>query len=790
MQLDDFIRFRDKGTGIAFVEQTLYRTVPHTRAGIQDGIERAAASLRALGVIEGDRVILWGENSARWVMTFYACVLSRIVVVPIDASFSATFVGKVQTATQAKLVFSDSDAPAWNQLFEGPARPVETVAPDPKTLLEIIYTSGTTAEPKGVMITHGNLLSNLVPVHNEIQKYKRYAIPFRPLGFVHLIPLSHLFGQIMALFIPQMLDGKVIFTDPAPPNVIRAIKKNRASVLICVPRQLGMLHKSVEKSFEVHPREVQTKGVPGVLLRWWHYRRIHRAFGWKFWAFISGGAALPVAEEQFWRMLGYTVIQGYGLTETAPSVTITHPFKIVQGSVGQKLPGVEVKIAADGEVLVRGENVTPGYYGDETATQAAFEDGWLRTGDLGRFDEAGNLVLLGRKKEVIVTSEGLNVYPQDVEDVLNVDPRVRESAVVASVEGGPVHAVLVLQPGIATDEVPRIVSDANRKLERHQQIRSGSVWPEKELPRTSTGKLRRTAVAAGSTAASAPRTTEQIVARLLAGVRAGEDLRLDQDLGLSSLERVELMVELEQASGAPIDDAAFSRAKSLSEIADLVRALPVATETAGSYPEWQWPTHAALRLLRFVSFYGLVFPLLRLRVRVEATGVEHLPPHPVPLLFVSNHQSILDVPAILRALPSRYRMRLAPAMGTGRKTIEMLAAGLFFNTYPLPGTSVGLRGAIQHTGLLVDCGYSPLVFPEGERTRDGKMQPFRQGIGVITKHVGLPVVPVRITGAYEVWPMQARGPGKGVISVCFGKPLDLTGKDPATITNALEIIYR
>lgn len=790
MQIDDFIRFREKGTDIAFVEQTLYRTVPHTRADIQDGIERATSSLRELGVNAGDRVILWGENSARWVMTFYACVLSRIVVVPIDASFSSAFVEKIQVATQAKLVCSDFDLSAWKRLFDGPARPLEPVQADPKTLLEIIYTSGTTAEPKGVMITHGNLLSNLVPVYNGIKKYKHYAIPFRPLGFAHLIPLSHLFGQIMALFIPQILDGKVIFTDSAPPNVIRALKKNRVSVLTCVPRQLGMLHKSVEKLFEVQPHEVKIKGVPGVLLRWWHYRRIHRALGWKFWAFISGGAALPVAEEQFWRMLGYTVIQGYGLTETAPSVTITHPLKIVQGSVGQKLPGIDVKIAGDGEVLVRGENVTPGYYGDEAATRAAFEGGWLRTGDLGRFDESGNLVLLGRKKEVIVTSEGLNVYPQDVEDVLNLDPRVRESAVVASMEGGPVHAVLVLQPGIAQDETPRIVADANRKLERHQQIRSGTVWPEKELPRTSTGKLRRTAIAAGSTAGSAPQTTEQIVARLLSGVRAGEDLRLDQDLGLSSLERVELMVELEQVGGAPIDDAAFSRAKSLSEIADLVRAMPVASEATGTYPAWSWPTNAAIRLLRFVTLYGLVFPLLRVRVRVEVTGVEHLPSASPPLLFVSNHQSILDVPAILRALPPRYRSCLAPAMGTGRKTIEMLAAGVFFNTYPLPTTSVGLRGAIQHTGSLVDRGYSPLVFPEGARTQDGGIQPFRPGIGVIAKHVGLPVLPVRITGAYEVWPIQARGPGKGVISVHFAKPMDFTGKDPAIITNILESCYR
>lgn len=792
MQIHDFLRFREKD-GVAFVEQTLYRTTPHTYAEVQDGIERVVASFNKLGLKEGDRVILQGEKTARWAMTFYACVLLRIVVVPIDASFSASFVEKVRAATQAKLVCSDSDLPSWKRLFEGSAAPIELAPPDPKTLLEIIYTSGTTSEPKGVMITHGNLLSNLVPVYKEIQKYRAYARPFHPLGFVHLIPLSHLFGQIMALFIPQMLNGKVIFVDPAPPNVVRAVKNNHASVVTCVPRQIEMLHRNLEKSFEIRPQEVRMKGVPGVLLRWWKYRQVHRAFGWKFWAFISGGAALPVDEEKFWRMLGYTLIQGYGLTETAPSVTITHPLKIVQGSVGQKLPGIEVKIAEDGEVLVRGDNVTPGYYGDDAATQAAFAgDGWLRTGDLGRFDEAGNLVLLGRKKEVIVTAEGLNVYPQDVESVLNHDPRVRESAAVARVEDGrtSVHAVLVLQHGISPAEVPRIVAEANRQLESHQQIRSGSLWHEMELPRTTTGKLKRSAVTAGPTTAVSPQTTEQIVARLLSGVREGEDLRLDQDLGLSSLERVELMAELEQATGTPIDDEVFARAKSLSEIAGLVRDLPVfASDKATTYPAWRWPTWAVVRLIRFMTFYGLIFPLLRTRIKVQATGLENLPADATPLLFVCNHQSILDVVAILKALPARYRMRLAPAMGTGRMKIEMLACGVFFNIYPLPSTSVGLRGAIQHTGEMADRGYSPLVFPEGARTLDGKIQPFRQGVGVIARHVGLPVAPIKLKGAFEVWPIHARGPGKGVISVHFEKPVDFTGADPVKITNTLELMY-
>ncbi len=325
-----------------------------------------------------------------------------------------------------------------------------SITPDPEQLLEIIFTSGTTGEPKGVMITHGNLLANLVPIYEEYQKYKKYAVPFSPLRFIHLIPLSHLFGQVMGLFIPQMLGGTVIYTPITAQPIIQASRKNRASVITCVPQELSLLRKYSTKKFTVRDEEPLKKAsvLTTVLSRWWKYRSIHREFGWKFWAFIVGGATLPPEDEEFWKRLGYVVIQGYGMTETAPSITITHPFKgLKTGFVGKKLPGLEIRIAEDGEILVRGPHVSPGYYENAAATEEVFKEGWLHTGDLGKFDEDGNLQLLGRKKEVIVTSEGLNVYPDDVERVLNQNPAVAESAVVPKQAGSRsvVHAVLILK---------------------------------------------------------------------------------------------------------------------------------------------------------------------------------------------------------------------------------------------------------------------------------------------------------------------------------------------------------
>jgi long-chain acyl-CoA synthetase len=774
--------FRTNKNKKAFIEQTPYRSRISTYHDIEQGAYRIAASFQKLGIKEADRVIIWGENSARWAMTFYACLLSRVVAVPMDASFTAEYVDKIRSITEARLVCSDHDPQAWNSLLqENASFDVNPNPPPPETLSEIIYTSGTTGDPKGVMITHGNLLANLIPVYNEIQKYKKYTRFFSQLGFVHLIPLSHLFGQVMGLFIPQMIGAKVIFSDPSPPQVVRAVKNHHASAVICVPHELALIRKLVERRAvkRAAPTNVR-KGIAGILQKWWRYREVHQMLGWKFWSFIVGGATLPQEEERFWGELGYAVIQGYGLTETAPSVTITHPFKgIVQGSVGKVLPGMEVKIAKDGEVLVRGGNVSPGYFRNEEATRAMFEDGWLQTGDLGRFDENGNLVLLGRKKEVIVLAGGMNVFPQDIEDIINRDPRVIDSAVVngGTDEKPRVHASLILKDASANPE--EIIQKANSNLQPHQQIQSWTVWPEKEFPRTSTGKLKRFAIQRGMGAAAIEESAvEKVAAQLLEGI-AG-----DADLSLSSLERVELMMELEKKTGVELNESEFAKAKTVSDVVKLIDQ--PSTAEAEAYNPWMWRLFWPVRILRTVLWYVLASPALKLRLKIHTSGLENLQKLTPPVLFVANHQSILDAPVILRALPPSWRRKLSPAMGANRPTLDLAAASFFFNTYLLPVTSVGLRGAIQHTAWLADHDYSPLVFPEGKRTPDGNLLPFRPGIGVIAKETGLPVVPVLLHGVFEIWPEHARGPGKGDVKVHFGEPFDFSGKEPVEISAILE----
>src|SRR5205823_1205254 len=264
---------------------------------------------------------------------------------------------------------------------------------------------------------------------------------------------------------------------------IRQIRARRISVLVCVPKILEVLKEHV---LHVAP-EAAVPAPEGMhwMRRWWWYRRIHRLFGLKFWAMVVGAAPLDPGVETFWGRLGFVVVQGYGLTETAPIVTLNHPLRAARGAVGKPIGGVDVKIADDGEILVRGENVTRGYFNAPEETRTAFRDGWFHTGDIGEFDAQGQLHIRGRKKEMIVTPEGLNVFPEDVERALNAQPGVRESAVVgAPVVGSAaerVQAVLVLEPEADADA---IVRTANTQLQDHQKVRAAAVWPGDALPRT------------------------------------------------------------------------------------------------------------------------------------------------------------------------------------------------------------------------------------------------------------------------------------------------------------------
>ncbi len=564
------------------VEQRSYRQTAQAARAL-------AVRLREAGVRKGDKVVLWSENRPEWVAAFWACLLVGAIVVPVDFRASAAFLLRIRDRVEARVVWigdevvwpEGGDPQPWRlaEVDWSDARTTSIEAVSRDDIAEIVFTSGATADPKGVIITHRNILANVVPVETEIRKYRRYGRPFFPLRFLNLLPLSHMFGQAMATFIPPILPGVVVFMRGySPEEILRQIRGRRISVLVSVPKILEILREYILHQFP----EAGALLPPGThwLRLWWHYRRIHRLFGWKFWAFVVGAAPLAPDVEEFWSRLGFLTIQGYGLTETAPIVTLNHPFHTRRGTVGKPIGGVEVKIAPDGEILVRGENVSSGYFG-QTA-EAASEGGWLHTGDIGAFDAEGRLSVKGRKKEMIVTPEGLNVFPEDVERVLNETPGVKESAAVGL---DRVHAVLVLEPGADADA---IVREANGKLEDHQRIQGVSLWPERELPRTEgTAKLKRAAIwqwvnSGGQAGHVEPSRSgsglDQLLAQYAHGRRLTPETTLEE-LGLSSLERVEMMIQL------GVSEPDFQAARTVGDLASIrehpaVRGAPRAGDSA------------------------------------------------------------------------------------------------------------------------------------------------------------------------------------------------------------------
>jgi long-chain acyl-CoA synthetase len=478
-----------------------FRTRTYSYMEVARAARGFSARLAAARLRKGDTVVFWSENRPEWIVAFWGCLLAGIIVVPIDYRTSAGFLARISRKVAAKLILigedvpplSAAEAPVWLlhelEWSDGVPPPVAIGRED---VAEIIFTSGATGDPKGVVITHRNVLANIVPVEREVRKYRALGRPLFPLRFLNLLPLSHMFGQAMATFIPPMLPGTVIFMRGYHPgDIVALIKQRRVSVLVCVPKILDVLRAHI---LRIAPDAAAAAPTGHLVFRWWRYRRVHRLFGLKFWSFVVGAAPLDAELEAFWSGRGFAVIQGYGLTETAPIVSVTHPFRIKAGSVGKAIAGVDVKIAPDGEILVRGENVTGGYFQADAETAKAFEGGWFHTGDIGEIGPDGRLFVRGRKKDLIVTPEGLKVFPEDVERVLNHIPGVRGSAAVGAPSGPEagserVHAVLVLEPGVDPDAVAR---DANAHLEDHQKIRRALVWPGTELPRTEgTGTLDR-----------------------------------------------------------------------------------------------------------------------------------------------------------------------------------------------------------------------------------------------------------------------------------------------------------
>jgi len=631
--LDDFRRYHSE---IAVVRYQGNRRRVTTYGQIASLAGRFAALLVQRGIRSGDRVIVWGENSAEWIAAFHGCMLRGVLAVPLDASGTAEFAARIATDVNPALAVGDmvlvSQLPVGvpRIAFEdwATALPAQEAGPIPSlsadTPLEILFTSGTTGDPKGIVLTHGNVLASFAPIEQGAQPYLRYEPLIHPMRILHTLPLSHVFGQTMGLWVPPIFRAELHFESRlVAARLVETIRRERISVLAAVPRVHALLRTYLESTIPGLAERIDALGADAKsmnpLRKWWRFRDVHRALGFKFWALISGGGALPAPLEAFWNALGLLVVQGYGMTETTALITLNHPFHVAQGTIGKPLAGREVKLGPDGEVLVRGAAISHATWSGGALHTRTNE--WLATGDLAETEPTGELRFLGRKSEVIVTAAGLNLHPEDLEAAIEQEPGVAACAVVPmETPNGPEPVAVLAMRGQngQNGQAAAVIEHANARLAEFQRLRRWVVWPEPDLPRTSTGKVRRKAVAAelkqmqavaasnghshgeshngngnchqngngsqnstgsqnGNGSHPAPSDwlmglIAQITGETPAG--ASDELHLTEDLHLDSLGRVQLAAAIEERLGIVSEDGLLDQAQTLGDLRRLLAAGP------------------------------------------------------------------------------------------------------------------------------------------------------------------------------------------------------------------------
>ena len=811
------------GPKTALLTRRGYRLQRWSYTYLREFGDRAAAHLLETGLQRGDTVLVWAPNMPEWVALYFGCVRASIILVPLDIRCSDDFAARVKEQTDPRCVYVSRHARPQVETLGIPVRYLEELPdavsavtsdpgiapPDENDTAEVMFTSGTTGDPKGVVLTHGNVASNVLAATQIVPSRSRYRL-------LSLLPLSHMLEQTVGLLAPLSGGATVVYPTSRQPRVIfSTLQQQRITTLLLVPQVLQLFWNAIEQEVSRRGKDKAWHHMLGAArrlpmpLRRLLFRSVHRQLGGSLEFIMCGGAYLDPELVRNWELLGIPVLQGYGTTEAAPIVSSHSPHDRKADSVGVVLPGQEAKVGEDGEILIRGPNVTQGYWWNPDATEAAFENGWYRTGDLGYFDADGHMHLRGRKKDVIVLDNGMNVYAQDVEAAIKENADVEDACVVGVPGRGrsvQVHAVLLLRDGAG--EPKAIVSRANRHLAEHQRVQGSTVWPFADLPRTHTFKVKKKEVlefvlkgsragGIGDAASGRAFTGTEILHRILAELADVSveailpSASLGDGLGLDSLRRIELLAAVEGEIGVYVDESQVGEATTVQELEEMVALAAPATDRP-TFAEW--PLAPPARIAR-AAFQNLVLPpVLRLIMPTVVEGAEHLERLRGPVVFAANHVSHADTPAVLRALPPPWRNRTAVAaaadfwFGTG--SLRSGLAGLLFNAFPFSRTD-STGPSLEYCGRLLERGWSILIYPEGTRSTNGRMAPFKSGMGLMAVQLGVPVVPVQIQGTYEVLSRDEVWPRRGRVRVRFGEALRFAPGTPyVEATGAVEEAVR
>jgi long-chain acyl-CoA synthetase len=816
----------------------------------EDGVERftyrqlgarvaeVASFLAGAGVVAGDRCAILAENSPLWCAAYLGILEAGAIAVPFDTTYTDAQVAALLRDAGARVVFASPQydraarnaAPA-DVLIVGlgaelPRGPVVTCPAGRDDAAAILYTSGTTADPKGVVLTHGNLLAEKDGAFAAVNVSEHDIV----LG---VLPLFHALAQMANLLLPFSAGAHVVFLETLNTReLLRALDEEGITVFVCVPQFFYLIHQRVVG--DVARRGAAARAMFTALLAvnarlrqfglnagGLFFGRVHRSLGRRMRLLITGGSKFDEAIGRELYNLGLTILQAYGLTETSGAATITRPGEPIE-TVGRPFPHTVIRIAAggreeaDGEVLIRGPIVMAGYWNRPGATADVLKDGWLHTGDLGRLDARGRLVITGRSKDVIVLSSGKNIYPEEIEAHYRQSPFIKDLCVIGVTPPGDpsaerLHAVVIPDMDVLrerkivnTTELIRFeLEGLSVSLPAHKRVLGFDVSLD-PLPRTTTGKVKRHEVRRRRDAAQGGRirdaeeieeTTEPHVARVIdavrkvvrAGVRVGAGSNLELDLGLDSMERVELMALLEGQFGIRMPAEV---AQSAMLVRDLAEAFRGATAPPGAAGELAWSSllevpHPSDELRALTRPRRLIAPLLfatarvlvRLLARPGVSGLEQLPIRG-PFIITPNHQSYLDPFVLVGVLPYAIFAELffvgaaeyfdTPLTAWLARKVNIVAVDPDANLLP----------AMQAGAFGLRAGKVLVLFPEGERSIDGRVKKFKKGAAILSHHLRVPVVPVAIDGVFHIWgrnrPLNWRAllPWSGHhVRIAFGRPL-------------------
>ncbi len=764
---------------------------------LQDSL-KFASFLYETGLKKGDKVIIKAPNNPQWLIVFLGCIMSGITIVPLDLQSSKDFTKKVIGDVEPKLLVSSKDEgisikKIYTQDLEEiiskqKAFNYKEISIKKDDILEIIYTSGTTSKPKGVVLTYKNIESNLKIALPVIKKWKKFLSYVPRSKLLSIVPFSHMYGQVVGLFIPVAIQLPVVFSHSmVPKDVLEIIKKERIIALGALPHQLKTIKDYIIQAYNLDTPKFKAVFEKYKKKKWYirflRFIPVHIKIGISLLGIISGGAEISKEVDEFYRTIAFGFFQGYGLTETAPLVALYDPTKNKAGSVGSFLDQENIKIE-NGELYIRGESVTPGYYKNRGKTSESFKNGWFKTGDLVEVDESGNVFIKGRKDEVIVKESGINVYPSDIEEKFKEMQEIEDCVVFGLGQNGEKNIIAVLLPQnreINKDEIDEIVAKANSGLNVHQRVDNYFIFRGDDFPRTSTMNVKKRELLEkikesekGGKSKLATDLAEEykgkekdiysIIEKIKkTGNKKGEDAELEKDLGMDSMDIINFSTEIEKNYG--IDSSQLDLSGE-TKIKDIEEKIKNPSKIPAKLPFFSFSYNLFFVILRTV-FQFLIFPFARMLYRTKVKGKQNLKNIDMPSAFISNHVSVMDSLVIIYSLPLNIRKKLTVVMSIGhhfsnffgkkeniaRRLIEgigfYLFVSLFLNVIPL-SREFGFEQVFKNIGRAIDKGWNVLIFPEGGVTKDGKLQDFEPGIGVICKDMKIPVIPIRIDGLYNI----------------------------------------